>query len=152
MLIPEKEGFNILGAIFSSSLFPHRAPPGEVAITCYLGGARSPTLPLKPADELAQSAVRDLRTILEIQGEPTFQHVTVFRKAIPQYNVGFARFRALMNHLELQAPGLFLAGHARDGISLGDSIVSGHNVAGRMQSYLTCSRNSFEPAPISVGV
>jgi len=41
MLIPEKEGFKILGAIFSSSLFPHRAPEGEVAITCYIGGARA---------------------------------------------------------------------------------------------------------------
>src|ERR1035441_1772861 len=33
MLIPEKEGFNILGALFSSSLFPNRAPEGEATIT-----------------------------------------------------------------------------------------------------------------------
>ena len=49
MLIPEKEGFNILGALFSSSLFPNRAPEGEVTITCYIGGARAPLLPLQHA-------------------------------------------------------------------------------------------------------
>jgi hypothetical protein len=41
-----------------------------------------------------------------------------------------------MSDMELKAPGLFVAGHARDGVSLGDSIVSGHKVAGRIQAFL----------------
>jgi len=142
MLIPEKEGFNILGALFSSSLFPQRAPEGEVAITCYIGGARAPELPLKSSEELAAIAAKDLQTILGIRGQPTFQHVAVFRKAIPQYNLGFGKFRALMSDMEMKAPGLFVAGHARDGISLSDSIVSGYNTVGRIQTYLTSSRKS----------
>ncbi|MGD1083604.1 MAG: protoporphyrinogen oxidase [Verrucomicrobiota bacterium] len=136
MLIPEKEKFNILGALFSSSLFPNRAPEGEVTLTCYLGGARSPLLPLQSADTLVQLAVQDLVAILGVRGRPTFQHVTVYRQAIPQYNLGFGKFRALMNDMELKAPGLFLAGHARDGISLGDSIISAHNAAARIQTFL----------------
>jgi oxygen-dependent protoporphyrinogen oxidase len=152
MLIPEKEGFNILGAMFSSSLFPHRAPEGEVTITCYIGGARAPALPLKTTEELAEIAVQDLRTILGVHGRPRFQHVTVFRKAIPQYNVGFAKYRALLSDMELKAPGLFVAGQARDGISMSDSIVSGHNTAGRIQTYLTSSRKLVLTAPLPVGV
>ncbi len=97
MLIPEKEGFNILGALFSSSLFPNRAPEGEVAITCYIGGARHPLLPLKTPEELTEIALKDLGTILGARGRPTFQHVAVYRQAIPQYNVGFGKYRALMN-------------------------------------------------------
>jgi protoporphyrinogen/coproporphyrinogen III oxidase len=137
MLIPEKENFNILGALFSSSLFPNRAPTGEVAITCYIGGARNPLLPLGTPEVLTEIAVKDLETILGVRGRPTFQHVTVYRRAIPQYNLGFGKFRALMNDMELKAPGLFVAGHARDGISLSDSIVSGHNVAGRINTFLS---------------
>ena len=38
----KRKEFNILGALFSSSLFPNRAPEGEVVITCYIGGARAP--------------------------------------------------------------------------------------------------------------
>jgi oxygen-dependent protoporphyrinogen oxidase len=147
MLIPEKEGFNILGALFSSSLFPRRAPDGEVAITCYIGGARAPSLPQKSPEDLAQIALQDLRTILGVRGQPTFRHVAVFNKAIPQYNVGFGEFRALMNDMEMKAPGLFLAGHARDGISLSDSIVSGHGVAERIESFLSLDQARRHAVP-----
>ena len=137
MLIPEVEGFNILGAIFSSSLFPNRAPAGHVALTCYLGGTRAPNLALLAPQAAEDLALKDLRIILGVRGEPTFRHHVLFPKAIPQYEVGFGRFKALMNELEDGAPGLFLAGHYRDGISLGDSIVSGEEAAGRIQEFLS---------------
>ena len=41
-----------------------------------------------------------------------------------------------MTEIERQAPGLFLAGHYRDGISLSDSIVSGCNVAERVEKHV----------------
>jgi oxygen-dependent protoporphyrinogen oxidase len=132
MLIPEKEGFNILGSLFSSSLFPNRAPQGEVTITSYIGGARAPQLAWKTPRELVDMAAADVAKILGINGPATFQHVTVFRQAIPQYNLGFGTYRNLMNDIEAKAPGLFVAGHARDGISISDSIVSGHNAAAKI--------------------
>jgi oxygen-dependent protoporphyrinogen oxidase len=145
MLIPEKEGFNILGALFSSSLFPNRAPAGQVVLTCYIGGARSPLLPGKSAAQLVEMAVKDLGTILGISGPPTFQHVAVYRQAIPQYNLGFGKMRALMNDMESKAPGLFVAGHARDGISLGDSIVSAHKAAERIEAFLAANPKRSNP-------
>jgi len=42
----------------------------------------------------------------------------------------------LMDNLEAGAPGLFLAGHYRDGISLSDSLVSGAHVAERLGAYV----------------
>jgi len=143
MLIPKKEGFNILGALFSSSLFPNRAPEHEVAITCFIGGARSPNLALRPHEDLFAMAARDLSAILNITGPPTFRHATVYRQAIPQYNLGFEKFRALMADMESKAPGLFVAGHARDGISLSDSIVSGHKIADRISEFLAVETHSL---------
>jgi len=136
MLIPEVERFNILGTLFSSSLFPNRAPDGHVTLTCYLGGTRNPQLASLDADKSTEVALKDLRTILGVKGQPTFRHHAVFPMAIPQYNVGFGRFKDLMNRVEESAPGLFLAGHFRDGISLGDSIVSGEQVVPRIQAFL----------------
>jgi oxygen-dependent protoporphyrinogen oxidase len=129
MLIPKVEGFNILGAIFSSALFPNRAPAGHLALTCYVGGERQPELAALPPEKLFPLVTGDLRRLLGVRGEPTFAHSVFWPRAIPQYNVGYGRFRALMTEIEQKAPGLLLAGSYRDGISLSDSIVSGGNVA-----------------------
>ncbi len=136
MLIPQVEGFSILGSLFSSSLFPNRAPVGQVLITSYIGGVRAPKLALGSPEDLFTLTLRDLRRILGVKGDPTFRHRVLYQQAIPQYEVGYGRFKDLMNQAEEKAPGIFFAGHYRDGISLGDSILSGHNIVGRIATYL----------------
>ncbi len=136
MLIPRVEGFKILGTIFSSSLFPNRAPQGHLTLTSYIGGERYPQLASLPSRELVELTCADLRVLLGVRGAPTFQHTVFYPQAIPQYNVGYGRYREFMGQIENRAPGLFFAGHYRDGISVGDSIVSGCNVAERVQQYL----------------
>jgi oxygen-dependent protoporphyrinogen oxidase len=137
MLIPKVEGFKILGTIFSSSLFPNRAPAGCMTLTSYVGGERYPELASLTEDELVELTCADLRVLLGLKGRPTFRHCVLYPRAIPQFNVGFGRFRDCMAELERQAPGLFLAGHYRDGISLSDCIVSACNVADRVRHHLT---------------
>ena len=132
MLIPKVEGFKILGTIFSSALFPNRAPEGHLALTSYVGGERYPELAGKSADVLYALVCADLRILLGVRGEPTFRHHYYWPRAIPQYNLGYGRYRDLMTEIEQEAPGLFFAGHYRDGISLGDSIVSGVDIVERV--------------------
>jgi oxygen-dependent protoporphyrinogen oxidase len=133
MLIPRIEGFKILGTIFSSSLFPNRAPAGHVLVTSYVGGERQPELASLPPEKLAGLVCGDLHELLGVKGDPVFQNVTVHPQAIPQYNVGYGKFKRLLDEIELKTPGLFFAGHFRDGVSLGDSIVSGVNITERIQ-------------------
>jgi oxygen-dependent protoporphyrinogen oxidase len=132
MLIPKIEGFKILGTIFSSSLFPNRAPAGHLTLTSYIGGQRYPELALLPEEKLVALTCEDLRVLLGVSGKPVFQHCVLYPKAIPQYNVGYGRYRDLMNEIENQAAGFFFAGHYRDGVSLGDSILSGCNIVERV--------------------
>ncbi|MCU0772225.1 MAG: protoporphyrinogen oxidase [Verrucomicrobia bacterium] len=132
MLIPRVEGFKMLGTIFSSALFPNRAPEGHLTLTSYVGGERQPELADRSPEELYAITVADLRVLLGVRGEPTFRHHYYWPRAIPQYNLGYGRYRELMSRIEEQASGLFFAGHYRDGISLGDSIVSGINMAERV--------------------
>jgi oxygen-dependent protoporphyrinogen oxidase len=136
MLIPKIEGFKILGTIFSSSLFPNRAPTGHLTLTSYIGGERYPELALLPAEKLVALVCEDLRVLLGVTGKPAFQHGVLYPKAIPQYNVGYGRYRELMNEIENRAAGLFFAGHYRDGVSLGDTIVSGVNIVERVEKHL----------------
>jgi oxygen-dependent protoporphyrinogen oxidase len=136
MLIPKIEGFKILGTIFSSSLFPNRAPTGHLTLTSYIGGERYPELVLLPAEKLVALVCEDLRVLLGVTGKPAFQHCVLYPKAIPQYNVGYGRYRELMNEIENKAAGLFFAGHYRDGVSLGDTIVSGVNIVERVAGFI----------------
>jgi oxygen-dependent protoporphyrinogen oxidase len=136
MLIPKVEGFKILGTIFSSALFPNRAPAGHILLTSYIGGERQPELAALPPEKLVELVREDLRVLLGVRDRPVFTHHYFWPRAIPQYNVGYWKFKDLMNDIEAKSRGLFLAGHYRDGISVGDSIVSGGNVAGRVGDFL----------------
>jgi oxygen-dependent protoporphyrinogen oxidase len=149
MLIPRVEGFKILGTIFSSSLFPNRAPAGHLTLTSYIGGERYPELASLPPEKLYELTREDLRVLLGVKGKPTFQHSVFYPRAIPQYNVGYGRFRAMMTEIESKATGLFLAGHYRDGVSLSDSIMSGINVVDRVESFLAAPTSLREEAAIS---
>jgi oxygen-dependent protoporphyrinogen oxidase len=141
MLIPKIENFKILGTIFSSSLFPNRAPQNFVTLTTYIGGERQPELTLKSPDELIAIARVELQRVLGVNREPVFQHVTLYPKAIPQYNVGYGKFKQAMDEIESKAAGFFFAGHYRDGVSLGDSIVSGINIAERVAKSSIANHN-----------
>jgi protoporphyrinogen/coproporphyrinogen III oxidase len=132
MLIPKIEGFKILGTIFSSSLFPNRAPENFVTLTSYIGGERQPELASLLAEKLIELVSEDLRVLLGVKGKPVFTHHHFWPRAIPQCNVGYGKFKDLMSEIESKARGLFFAGSFRDGISLGDSIVSGGNIAERV--------------------
>ena len=141
MLIPKIEGFKILGTIFSSALFPNRAPTGHLLLTSYVGGERYPELALLPPEKLVELTLADLRVLLGVKGNPVFTQTALYPRAIPQYNVGFGKYRQLLAGLETAAPGLFFAGHYRDGVSLGDSIVSGVNITERVADFLTTDKH-----------
>jgi oxygen-dependent protoporphyrinogen oxidase len=151
MLIPKVEGFKILGTIFSSSLFPNRAPAGHLTLTSYVGGERYPELASLPPDELFALTCEDLRVLLGVKGKPTFQHSVFYPKAIPQYVIGYGRYRQLMADIEAKAPGMFLAGHFRDGISLSDSIGSGFNVVERVEEFCKATVSAGAAALVAEG-
>jgi oxygen-dependent protoporphyrinogen oxidase len=132
MLIPKIAGYKILGTIFSSALFPNRAPDGHVLLTSYIGGERYPELAALPKAQLRELVLADLHALLGVRGAPVFAHHTVYPRAIPQYNVGYGRFKEALAELERNAPGFLVAGHFRDGVSLSDCIVAGVNITERV--------------------
>ena len=122
----------------TASTKPLAQAPAHLALTSYIGGERYPELAFLPAEQLYEIVQADLRTLLGVRGKPTFAHTVYWPRAIPQYNLGYGKYRALMTEIEGKVPGFFLAGHYRDGISLADSIVSGVNgaerIVGKLQS------------------
>jgi oxygen-dependent protoporphyrinogen oxidase len=119
----------ILGAVWSSSLFPGRAPSGRVLLTVFLGGARDPDAPSLTDDALTGIAARDLEAEGLVRGDPDPVLVTRWERAIPQYERGHARRMAALASAEARRPGLTLLGNYRGGISVGDVVASGLDAA-----------------------
>lgn len=136
MLVPSAERRSLLGALFSSSLFPGRAPDDHVAITCFIGGARHPERAREDTDLLVERVLVDLRQLLGVRGEPVFVHHVFWPRGIPQYAVGHQDIKDAADVTERQHPGLYLAGNFRHGVSVGDCIASGLQVADRVATYL----------------
>jgi protoporphyrinogen/coproporphyrinogen III oxidase len=135
-LVPEVERRRILGAIFSSTVFPDRAPPGSVLLTVFAGGARDPDFVEADPHTLTARVLDELRALVGTRGEPSFKAVQVWSRAIPQYVLGYGRFKDILDQVEQNNPGLVLAGTYRDGISLNDALGSGLRAAERLSGLL----------------
>jgi protoporphyrinogen/coproporphyrinogen III oxidase len=131
-LVPASEKRSVLGVIFSSSLFPGRAPEGHVALTAFAGGALRPEVARLPEAELVERVCADLGALLGARGKPAFVRHTLWPRAIPQYNLGHGRHLEAIAECERGHPGLLIGGNARDGISLSDCIMSGISLAKRV--------------------
>lgn len=136
VLIPAVERRTLLGALFSSSLFPSRAPDDCVTITCFVGGARQADRAREDTDLLVERVLLDLRQLLGVTGEPVFAKHVYWSRAIPQYTVGYQTVKDAADATESQNPGLYLSGNYRNGVSVGDCVASGQQVAERVAAYL----------------
>jgi len=132
LLCPEIERRTVLGVLFSSSVFAGRAPEGQVLLTCFIGGERSPALGAAPLDELLPLVLRDLEQLLGVREAPGFVHHQQWPRAIPQYELGHEAVVNGAAHVESALPGLYLTGQWRAGVALGDCIQQGQATAARV--------------------
>lgn len=129
LLTPAVEQRRILGTLFSSTLFPGRAPAGHVALTTFVGGTRQPELARANDVELYASVQAELAALLGVRGGPVIARIQRWPRAIAQYVVGFQSFKDACTAAEHGAPGLFIGGPACDGVSLSNCIAAGARLA-----------------------
>jgi oxygen-dependent protoporphyrinogen oxidase len=135
-LVPGREHFQVLGTVFASCVYPGRAPQGCVNLSSYLGGLRHPDIASLTAAQRIEATLSDYRTLLGVKGDPIFSSEVFIPNAIPQYMIGYGRYKDLMADMERSSPGLFFAGNYRDGISVADSIGSGVKASQRLKDFL----------------
>jgi protoporphyrinogen/coproporphyrinogen III oxidase len=129
-LAPRKEGLRILGCLFPSEIFPARAPEGQVALAAFAGGRTDPEIVEWDDDErIVSTLVAELRGPLGLRGEPSFQLVRRWQRAIPQYELGHGRFVERAREIERALPGLHIGGNFLSGVSVPDCIRNGTALA-----------------------
>lgn len=131
-LIPHREGRKILGTLFDSSIFPNRAPEGYVLLRTMIGGRRAPELAMLPDEKLIDTALSELKPLLNIKGQPEFIKIFRWEKAIPQYELGHEEKLSLMEQILSKFPGLYLTGNAYRGVSVNDCIENSMRLAERI--------------------
>jgi oxygen-dependent protoporphyrinogen oxidase len=124
-LVPRSSRLRVLGSVWNSSLFPERAPAGHVLLTSFVGGATDPGAAGLSGDELAALVHREVAPLLQIRAAPVFSHAQVYRRALPQYNIGHGERLIALERLLSSLPGLFLVGNYFRGPAIGNCVELG---------------------------
>ncbi|XVF13939.1 hypothetical protein REPUB_Repub09cG0013100 [Reevesia pubescens] len=142
VLVPSKEqqnGLKTLGTLFSSIMFPDRAPNNLYLYTTFVGGSRNKELAKASTDELKHIVTSDLRQLLGVEGEPTFLNHFYWSKAFPLYGRNYGSVLEAIEKMERDLPRFFYAGNHKGGLSVGKAIASGCKAADLVISYLESS-------------
>lgn len=135
-LTPKAEGRSTLGTLWDSSIFPNRAPQGQVLLRSMMGGATNMAAIDLSEDEVRQKTMDDLKVIMGINAEPDFARIFRHRHAIPQYTRGHGERVGAINESLAQHAGLLLTGNAFGGVGLNDCVNSSNQTAQRVLDLL----------------
>jgi protoporphyrinogen/coproporphyrinogen III oxidase len=128
-LVPRSSGLSILGTVWNSSLFPGRAPEGHALLTSFVGGATNPGAIGNSPEQLASQVHREMTPLLGLRKEPVFTNVTIWQRAIPQYNLGHTARIAALESLRTRFPGLYFSGNYLNGPAIGTCVEHALKVA-----------------------
>lgn len=87
-LVAQGEDLRVLGVVFESTVWPGRAPDGQILLRCIIGGGRDPEAAQLSDGELVELAQRDVGKALETTAKATHTSVVRWERGIPQYELG----------------------------------------------------------------
>jgi oxygen-dependent protoporphyrinogen oxidase len=131
-LVSGGEGLDLLGALFMSRLFRGRAPRERQLIQAMIGGMRWPGAFDASEAELLDRIAAGLERGLGLRGGFEPLAFTRWERAVPQPGVGHPERIAAARAALAGDPPVELAGSWVDGVSLSDSLASGHEAALRL--------------------
>lgn len=143
-LTPESEQRFTLGSLFSSNMFPGRAPQGHVVFETLIGGRRHPERLQLGREELIARALADVQEILAITAQPAYTTVLRSNGGIPQLEQGYPRLLARRDELVSNHPGLHVCGFGWEGIGLNDMMKTASRVAAALRTATAGSRGDAE--------
>jgi len=120
-LIPGVEKRRILGALWTSSIFPgYRSPGDRFLIRAMIGGAKDHQTPFLPDEELAGIVKEELAVTMGLEAPADFVSIIRWEKAIPLYTVGHLD---RLEEAEASLPeGIVLVGNAYRGVGINDCV------------------------------
>jgi oxygen-dependent protoporphyrinogen oxidase len=127
-----------LGVLYSSSMFREHAPPGQVLLTMFYGGATDPGLIEIGDTALIEALRKDLAQTMRWDGRSQVLRITRHHAALPAYHLGhLERVRQIESAAAAcPAPVRFVGNYLR-GISIADCIRQAGMAADDLRERLT---------------
>jgi oxygen-dependent protoporphyrinogen oxidase len=140
-VVPRAEERDLIAATWTSLKWPHRAPPDQLLVRCYVGGVGREAI-LQLDDQALVARVRaELASMCGVTAEPGFVEVNRWMRAMPQYTLGHLE---RVNQIEAALSrygGLILTGAGYRGVGIPDCIRDGTIAAERVVRYLSGERS-----------
>ena len=133
-LSPEREGRFTLGAMFTSHMFPDRAPKGNVLLEALVGGRRHPERLDLSDEEITSRVLADLSQLIPLPEAPILAKVLRPEHGIPQLEMDHPRLLDWRRDIERDLSGLHICGFGWDGIGMNDMIKSAKKTVLAMQT------------------
>lgn len=131
-LAPESEQRFALGALFSSHMFPDRAPAGHQLLEALVGGRRHPERLEMDDDELIHEVYRDLGRLMDLPTPPSFARVLRPPGGIPQLESGYPALLSWRRNLHAEQQNLHVCGFGWKGIGINDMTKEAWSAAKRI--------------------
>jgi len=119
-LIPAKENRKILGALFTSSIFPERVKSGKKLVRVIMGGDRNRWILDKSDEELLDIAFNEVKDTLKIKNKPVSKIFFRWEKAIPQYYIGHLKTVKNIESLADNIGNFYVGGNILYGVGIND--------------------------------
>jgi oxygen-dependent protoporphyrinogen oxidase len=101
----------------------------------FVGGAKNEELVNLNDDEMLRLVQGELKSIIEVEGDPVLTKIYRWEKSMPQYLVGHLEKVTRMEKRTGLYPGLFLTGCAYKGIGISDSVHDAEIIAEKAIAY-----------------
>jgi protoporphyrinogen/coproporphyrinogen III oxidase len=121
-LVPRSSGLRVLGTVWNSSLFSGRSPEGYVLLTSFVGGTTDPGAATLSNEALVSLVHGEIRDLLKLTAASVFSNVQIYRRALPQYNLGHAARLAAIEHLRAATGNLYFVGNYLRGPAIGTCV------------------------------
>jgi oxygen-dependent protoporphyrinogen oxidase len=135
-VVPRIEGRDLIAATWTSLKWPHRAPPEDVSVRCYLGGVGREAILQRDDEALVQCVREELASIVGLLATPHYVEVNRWNRAMPQYTLGHLDRLAQLEAALSRFGGLVVTGAGYRGVGLPDCIRDGAETAAKLLRYL----------------
>jgi oxygen-dependent protoporphyrinogen oxidase len=128
-LVPRKENIRLLGAIWKSNIFPDQSENEYVHVNLMTGGSHDIKVIDQDISDIEKEVIEEFSAIMDVKGDAEMVASKLWKKAIPQFHVGFASVEESIDRFQKENEDFYIGGNFRWGVSVSDCVDGAKNLS-----------------------